>query len=66
MDNHATRVKLVLMSIVIHYITILAAPREVLIKNDSIRRAIIWAVCGKVTEVTCKVNWETICKLKDK
>jgi hypothetical protein len=50
MDEHATHVKLVLPSIVIYYITILDAPIEVLMKNDSIRREIIWAVCGKVMQ----------------
>jgi hypothetical protein len=65
MAGHSVLIKSVLTSIVIYFITVLEIPKEVLMKNDSIRRALLWAACEKVTRRKCKVNWELVCKPKE-
>ena len=49
-------VKAVLTAIVIYHITPLELPVEVSKKIDSLRRAYLWAGCGKVTGGKCKVT----------
>ena len=49
-------VKAVLTAIAIYHITPLELPVEVRKKIDSLRRAYLWAGCGKVTGGKCKVT----------
>jgi hypothetical protein len=66
MAGRTVLVKAVLTSVFIYFITVLEIPLEVLLKIDSIRRAYLWAACEKVSEGKCKVNWDLVCKPKNK
>jgi hypothetical protein len=66
MAGHAVLVNLVLTSVVIYFFTMLEIPIEVLLKIDGIRRAYLWAAFDKVSGGKCKVNWDLVCKPKNK
>lgn len=59
--DRATLVKSVLTSLVIYHIT-LCAPRGALRNINKIERAFLWSASAKTIRVTCKVNWERVCR----
>jgi hypothetical protein len=66
MAGQTTLVKAVLTSVVIYFITVLDVHMDVLMKIDSLRRDFLWSTCDKVSGGKFKVNWDMVCRPKDK